>query len=326
MRAHHVHGMRWGHRRTDRDSREGVGPWGTACPRWGGSTRVCCGVGVEGTSRLGRGGYLMLTLQRDGCACMATAVAAALVSPGTLLIEAAEVQTCPCLPGDGACSHSACKGSTRWGYPTMGHPRVGPGEPGWLLPPGIAVQMWPQPLLVHLCPRGHCESASHSSMHWPPSLSQLSAGAQPLLSPGGPRVLVASAPQQCSWYLWAQPRTPRRSWCCSTSQLARRCCRPGTGSGACAAGPSTALPEGTARGALHGQGPAQGAGPAHTVLRVGSGLPVLTSGWAGAAHGAAGEAALLLPGTVPVVGAGILLLTRLRWLPRPHPRALAGFV
>lgn len=64
----------------------------------------------------------------------------------------------------------------------VGHPRVAPhgsGGPSWLSPPGMSVQMRPQPVLVHLCPRGHCESASHSSAHRPPSLSQLSAGAQP---------------------------------------------------------------------------------------------------------------------------------------------------
>lgn len=52
----------------------------------------------------------------------------------------------------------------------------------------------------------------------------------------------------------------------------------------------------------------------------------LTSGRAGAAHGAAREAALVLPGTVPVVGAGVHLRARLRCVLWPHLWALTGFV
>lgn len=159
-----------------------------------------------------------------------------------------------------------------------------------------------------------------------PCPSSLQGHSHPL-SRSHPRGLMASSPwQKCSCYLWAWPHTPRCSRCCSTSPLACRRCHPGTGSGACAAGPSMALPAGTARGALRRQGPAQGAGPTHTVPHAGSGLPALTSGWAGTAHGTAGEAALLLPGTVPVMGAGILLLTQLWRLLWPHPRALTRFV
>lgn len=57
-----------------------------------------------------------------------------------------------------------------------------------------------------------------------------------------------------------------------------------------------------------------------------AGLPALTSGRAGAVHGAAREAALLLPGTVPVVGAGVHLCAQLRRLLWPQLWALARFV
>ena len=61
---------------------------------------------------------------------------------------------------------STLLGGTRLG----GTPRL-PGQhlgSGWLShisPPGLSVQTRPQLVWVHLCPQGHCESASHSSVH-----------------------------------------------------------------------------------------------------------------------------------------------------------------
>lgn len=107
-------------------------PVGTAGPCWGGSARMSLWGRCQGDPQAQLGGGTQcpaLTLQRGGCADVATAVAAALVAPGTLLIEAAEVQARPCLPGDGACSHSACEGNTRWGVSHGGAPQSGPA---WL--------------------------------------------------------------------------------------------------------------------------------------------------------------------------------------------------
>lgn len=222
-----------------------------------------------------------------------------------------------------------------WGAPGCGHP---PGQPR-TAPGGLAAPhlrgcpcrrgcspCWctsvPRDTASHPCtpPRtGHCPCPGSLQGHGDP------------LSPTHPRGSVGhTPPDRLLWYLRARPRTASRSRCRSTSPLAGRRCRPGTGFRAGGGGPSTALPGDTPRGALWEQGTRArlwGPGPAHTPLPVpAAGLPVLTSGRAGAAHGTAGEAAFLLPGTVPVMGAGVLLRAGLRCLPRPHLRALARFV
>lgn len=81
-----------------------------------------------------------------------------------------------CLQGKHPAGGHPAQGTPPWG--TSGWPRMAPGEPGWLSPPGISMQTRPQPVLVHLCPWGHCKSASHSSTHGLPVLSRLSAGAR----------------------------------------------------------------------------------------------------------------------------------------------------
>lgn len=158
-------------------------------PHWGRRARMPRGgcQGDLGSVPAGLGGCEGLTLQRRWRADMATAVTAALVAPGTLLVEAAQVQARACLPGDGAHSHSACKiitqlGTSGLGHLTMAHSRAatyGSGEAGrpGFSPPGMSMQMWPQPMPVHRCPRGHCASAWHSSTHRSSALSPLSAGA-----------------------------------------------------------------------------------------------------------------------------------------------------
>lgn len=73
-----------------------------------------------------------LTFKRGRHADVATAIAAALLAPGTLLIKAAKVQARPPgNPGDGAHSHSPCKAehvlqdSYLWA-PIHGAPTRGP--------------------------------------------------------------------------------------------------------------------------------------------------------------------------------------------------------
>lgn len=81
-----------------------------------------------------------------------------------------------CLQGNHPAREHLAGGTSPEGTP--GQPHMAPRGPGWFSPPGMSMQTWPQPMLVHRCPRGHCESAWHSSTHRPSALSPLSAGAQ----------------------------------------------------------------------------------------------------------------------------------------------------
>lgn len=178
--------------------------------------------------------------------------------------------------------------------------------------------------LLHALPGGSVLAlCGHSRLRSPPA--GCGAGVSLPSRQSAPRYLRARP----------RPRTPRRSRSCSTSGPAGRRCRPGTGSCACAEGPRTAQPGGTPRGALWEGGRVRAAPPAPELLTLlpralcpvrSRGLLVVTPGRARAAHGAAAEAAFLLPGTVPVVATGVLLCARLRCLPWPHLWALAGFV
>lgn len=95
--------------------------------------------GDLGSVPAGLGGCEGLTSQRGWHTDVATAVTAALVAPGTLLVKVAQVHACACLPGDGAHSHSACKVNTQLGDIWPGPPHLGAlqgsqyvsGGPGW---------------------------------------------------------------------------------------------------------------------------------------------------------------------------------------------------
>lgn len=156
--------------------------------------------GDLGSVPAGLGGCEGLTSQRGWHADVATAITAALVAPGTLLVKVAQVHACACLPGDGAHSHSACKVNTQLGDTRAANtsPEVLAGRPAFS-PPGMSMQMWPQPMLVQRCPRGHCESAWHSSTHRSSALSSLSAGAPSgchlaVLGGLGPAVPIPAVP------------------------------------------------------------------------------------------------------------------------------------
>lgn len=130
----------------------GAGP--AAMPSRDRAEGSALGAGLAGAPR--SSAALSPLTGRHPWAAVATAAAAALVAPGTLLVGAAQVQARPPLPGDGARSCSACEdaagGTAPWG--TLGQPRMASGGPGWLPPPGMSTQMQPQPAPVHLCPRG----------------------------------------------------------------------------------------------------------------------------------------------------------------------------
>lgn len=210
---------------------------------------------------------------------------------------------------------------------------MAPRGPGWFSPPGMSMQTWPQPMLVHRCPRGHCESAWHSSTHWPSALFPLSAGAQqPIrchlaalggLGPTPPKQTVPSVPLGTATH--SQPQPVSQHFSSRWQTLSSRHWLPRRRHGS---------QHGSARGhspgcSTRGGDPGKGGGPSPALTSLpcaGAWAATLTSGRAGAAHGAAREAALLLPGTVPVVGAGVHLRARLRWVLWPHLWALTGFV
>lgn len=284
-----------------------------------------------------------LTLQGGWCADVATAVTAALVAPGTLLVEVAQVHARALLPGDGAHSHSACKVITELGDTWPGAPHHGAlhgshtcpreglaGRPGFS-PPGMSMQMWSQPLVVHRCPREHCESAWHSSTHWPSALSSVSAGAPScchlaaLVWGWGKLPPNRLCPLPLGTATHSQPQPVSQHFSSRWHTLSSRHCLPRR---------RRVSQHGSARGhspgcSARGGDPGEGGGPspAHTSLPwAGGRAAALTLGRAGAVHGAAREAAFLLPGAVPVVAAGVHLRARLPWVLWPHLWALAGFV
>ena len=90
-------------------------------PIGAGRPRCCCGLRAQQTPSLS---LLLtdipaqgLTFERGRHADMATAIAAALLALGTLLVRAAQVQARPAAPGDGALSFPPCKA-----VPVCGHP------------------------------------------------------------------------------------------------------------------------------------------------------------------------------------------------------------
>lgn len=72
---------------------------------------------------------------RHPCADVATAVAAALVPLGTVLIEAAQVQAHPVAPGDGTYSPLPAMQCSRCGAPSWGAPEGTAGS--WLAKPHL---------------------------------------------------------------------------------------------------------------------------------------------------------------------------------------------